>query len=424
MLVQFVTALQGVLGPALLTMAYSVLLSPGSSRKKPASAYVRLLGLVLGILAALVFAGMRAMAVINRRTMINLPTLWACVIVNMLSLGLVICASSAVHNGKQHPQLMLVLNAVAGTSLGLTIFRALPDVILQLTNFVEPGAPMFTSDMLLRALGFLLGCLTAVLVACIFRSLRATSPQITFTVSSCLLLALIIIQQVTALAAVLQNSGNLVLHGTAFRLMAYLYNAKRSLTIAQVGIFLLPALGSVVAGYKMPLQAPDLAQVRIYKAFRRKAIRGATWSLLAVIAVTTALTVGVQQAYKQPVLSPPEAYARKADHIVIPLSQIGDGHLHRFEYKAKDGTLMRFIVIKKNGGAYGVGLDACENCGSAGYYERDGKIICKRCDVAINIATIGYKGGCNPIPFAYTTAQGNIVIQTSTLDALSSVFQG
>ena len=85
----------------------------------------------------------------------------------------------------------------------------------------------------------------------------------------------------------------------------------------------------------------------------------------------------------------------------IKFSQINDGHLHRFEYKAKDGTSMRFIIIKKNGGAYGVGLDACDNCGDAGYYEKDGKIICKKCDVAINLATIGFKGGCNPIPFDY-----------------------
>ena len=81
------------------------------------------------------------------------------------------------------------------------------------------------------------------------------------------------------------------------------------------------------------------------------------------------------------------------------------------------------IIIKKNGSAYGIGLDACANCGDAGYYEKDGKIICKRCGVAINLATIGFSGGCNPIPFEYTAADGAITIQTSTLDALSSNFR-
>ena len=143
----------------------------------------------------------------------------------------------------------------------------------------------------------------------------------------------------------------------------------------------------------------------------------------AMICVTVALTYGVAQTQKVVTLSPPEDYSLADGVATIKFSQISDGHLHRFEYRAKDGTSMRFIIIKKNGGAYGVGLDACDNCGDAGYYEKDGKIICKKCDVAINLATIGFKGGCNPIPFDYQVKPGKIVIQTSTLDALSSHFQ-
>ena len=37
---------------------------------------------------------------------------------------------------------------------------------------------------------------------------------------------------------------------------------------------------------------------------------------------------------------------------------------------------MLFIFIRKYCVAYGIGLDACENCGDAGYYEKDGKLIC------------------------------------------------
>ena len=101
-----------------------------------------------------------------------------------------------------------------------------------------------------------------------------------------------------------------------------------------------------------------------------------------MICVTVALTYGVAQTQKVVTLSPPEDYSLADGVATIKFSQISDGHLHRFEYRAKDGTSMRFIIIKKNGGAYGVGLDACDNCGDAGYYEKDGKIICKKCDVA------------------------------------------
>ena len=118
-----------------------------------------------------------------------------------------------------------------------------------------------------------------------------------------------------------------------------------------------------------------------------------------------------------------EAYSLKDGVATIPFTpRSTDGHLHRFESRP-DGTVMRFIIIRKNGGAYGIGLDACENCGDAGYYEKDGKIICKKCEVAINLATIGFKGGCNPIPFPYKTGHGKITIQTTDLDALSAHFR-
>ena len=147
------------------------------------------------------------------------------------------------------------------------------------------------------------------------------------------------------------------------------------------------------------------------------------WSMAAAIALTALLAWGTSQLNKQPVISEPEEYSLVDGVATIPFSQVEDGHLHRFAYTAADGTEMRFIIILKNGGAYGVGLDACETCGDAGYYEQDGKIICKRCDVAINLATIGFKGGCNPIPFPYQVDDGAIIIHAADLDALSAHFQ-
>jgi uncharacterized membrane protein len=93
-----------------------------------------------------------------------------------------------------------------------------------------------------------------------------------------------------------------------------------------------------------------------------------------------------------------------------------DGHLHRFVYTASDATEVRFIVIRKNEIAYGVGLDACDICGPTGYYERKGQIICRLCDVVMNISTIGFMGGCNPVPLAYTLRGGTMVIDTEHLE--------
>lgn len=283
MLGQFNQALSGTIGPCLLVMSLSVLLTVGEGRNRPASRRWRAIGVAIGLAAAVVFAILRGTAILNRRSTVNLPTLILGVILDIALIAVIVrsqgivgrwrrtSASRASADEKDDASVrrarlwMNVANGVAAADIAVTIFFAMPDVILQLTNFVDTGDSPFTSE--------------------------------------------------------------------------------------------------------------------------------------------------------------PEEYSLVDGVATIPFSQVEDGHLHRFAYTAADGTEMRFIIILKNGGAYGVGLDACETCGDAGYYEQDGKIICKRCDVAINLATIGFKGGCNPIPFPYQVDDGAIIIHAADLDALSAHFQ-
>ena len=380
MLTQYVTVLQGTLAPALLIMALNVMLTVGEGRDKPLSAYWRLAGFIIGFAGAIVFAALRAAAVINQRTFVNYPTLWCCVIFDVAVFVVVLFARRITTNWHDHRALLDIANAIGALAIAATTFRALPDVVLRLTIFVEPGDPIFTSDMLLRALGFVLGAVTAIVAALIFRTMRSTAIRWSFTTAVLLLIALLL-------------------------------------------VFIIPVAASIVMGFKIKPEGANEAIVRSHIAFRRRAKAAGAWSLVVMIGITFALTYGVAQTKRVITLSPPEDYSLSDGVATIKFSQINDGHLHRFQYKAKDGTVMRFIIIKKNGGAYGVGLDACDNCGDAGYYEKDGKIICKKCDVAINLATIGFKGGCNPVPFDYQVESGKIVIQTSTLDALSTHFQ-
>ena len=117
-------------------------------------------------------------------------------------------------------------------------------------------------------------------------------------------------------------------------------------------------------------------------------------------------------------LSAPETYTVDNDRILVPMESVSDGHLHRFEYQTEKGINVRWIVVKKPGSAsFGVGLDACEVCGNAGYFERNGQVICKRCDVVMNINTIGFKGGCNPIPLSYEVEDGYLVFAMTDIVA-------
>lgn len=283
MLGQFNQALSGTIGPCLLVMSLSVLLTVGEGRNRPASRRWRAIGVAIGLAAAVIFAILRGTAILNRRSTVNLPTLILGVILDIALIAVIVRSQGIVERWRRTSASrvsadekddasvrrarlrMTVANGIAAADIAVTIFFAMPDVILQLTNFVDTGDSPFISE--------------------------------------------------------------------------------------------------------------------------------------------------------------PEEYSLVDGVATIPFSQVEDGHLHRFAYTAADGTEMRFIIILKNGGAYGVGLDACETCGDAGYYEQDGKIICKRCDVAINLATIGFKGGCNPIPFPYQVDDGAIIIHAADLDALSAHFQ-
>ena len=112
----------------------------------------------------------------------------------------------------------------------------------------------------------------------------------------------------------------------------------------------------------------------------------------------------------------------------IPVSQVEDYNLHAFEMNRSGSPnkapRVRWIVIRKpNSAAYGVGLDACDVCGSAGYYQRGDTVVCKRCDVVMNTNTIGLAGGCNPIPLAFRVEGGCVVIAMEDLMAGEKEFK-
>ncbi|MDR1650545.1 MAG: DUF2318 domain-containing protein [Synergistaceae bacterium] len=163
------------------------------------------------------------------------------------------------------------------------------------------------------------------------------------------------------------------------------------------------------------------AQIRRARYLSRKNMRFCAIAALGVILSLLTVTVGVSYSNRSVELSPPlELPPAEGGDIIIPLEMVGDGALHRFVHKVPRGAStvdVRYIVIKKNDAAYGVGLDACDVCGPTGYYERKGQVVCILCDVVMNKSTIGLPGGCNPVPLTFGIAGGNMIIKTSDLAA-------
>jgi uncharacterized membrane protein len=146
---------------------------------------------------------------------------------------------------------------------------------------------------------------------------------------------------------------------------------------------------------------------------------------LAGVAIFTVFLTAVKGYDTRTIeLSAPETFTVDDENIYVPIEAVNDFHLHRFEWKTPNGIDVRWIVVRKpNSASYGVGLDACEVCGNAGYYERNVLVVCRRCDVVMNTNTIGFKGGCNPIPLGYEVDGGNLVFSMADLIAGEKEFK-
>ncbi len=158
------------------------------------------------------------------------------------------------------------------------------------------------------------------------------------------------------------------------------------------------------------------AEHRKIRAKWRNIRRWASAMVMASVLGVCNLTVAEAMNATDVTLSPIEdASAVDDENIYVGFDLVNDGHLHRFAYETADGVQIRFIVIQKSGNSYGVGLDACDVCGETGYYEKDGQVVCNLCDVVMNISTIGFKGGCNPIVIPYEISGGQIRVPISGL---------
>lgn len=193
-----------------------------------------------------------------------------------------------------------------------------------------------------------------------------------------------------------------------------------------VGLMVLLALLFFRQGTIIREKYDNPAQLRKLKARNRHWRRVSVGILVCILLFSLILTVVKTNDTRQVELSAPESYTLDQDAgvILVPAEAVNDGHLHRFEYRTDNHIDVRWIVVKKpNSASYGVGLDACEVCGNAGYFERNGQVVCKRCDVVMNINTIGFKGGCNPIPLPYEVKDGNLIFSLNDLIAGEKEFK-
>jgi len=142
-----------------------------------------------------------------------------------------------------------------------------------------------------------------------------------------------------------------------------------------------------------------------------------TFSFLFIVMVTAEFIY----ARSVSALSPATQVVFTNGAVTIPLAQVSDGDLHRFQAQEK-GVEVRFWLYQKPDGKIATVFDACEICGAVGFYKSSNGVVCKNCAAPINPQSVGTAGGCNPIPLKATQTADAIIIQEADIAAGSRLF--
>jgi uncharacterized membrane protein len=120
-------------------------------------------------------------------------------------------------------------------------------------------------------------------------------------------------------------------------------------------------------------------------------------------------------------LSPATEVSFTNGRVSIPLAQISDGDLHRFQAQ-ENGTAIRFWLYQKPDGKIATVFDACQICGAVGFYKTATGVACKNCGAPINPQSVGTTGGCNPTPLKATQTADAVIIEEADVAAGRRLF--
>ena len=324
--------------------------------------------------------------------------------------------------------------------MALHIFYMLPDVINYPANFGISADNLVSTDFAYRIIGWL-GGLVLVGVACVATSkaFKALGHRMMGLATGVVIGVICIMQTVSLLQILIARriiAPGTDLYRAMFQLTTWTSNNTIVFTLVILAVFVVLCLCVIALSLRDKEPYANPAEHRKNKAKWRNRRRWALCVLVCIVLSIVTVTALKAHATAGPQLSPSEECEVRDGNVYVALSQVEDGHLHRFTYETEPGIDMgngkattggvgvRFIIVKKpNSSAYGVGLDACEICGQTGYYERDGQVVCKLCDVVMNINTIGFKGGCNPIPVEYKVEDGYVILPTEGLAKFEKTFK-
>ncbi|HEY6181685.1 MAG TPA: Fe-S-containing protein [Terriglobales bacterium] len=315
------------------------------------------------------------------------------------------------------------LETLAGRSSQLGIFAFIFLMVFRegVETVLILGAVTLNTSALLSFLGTLLGVGIAILFGVMFvkGSVRVNLQKF-FRVTTVILFFVAVQLLVSGLHELSENG---VLPSSK-REMAIIGPIVRNDLFFFITIL---ALAALMILFEMKRRQP--AAVEDSAAARRKAAWSARRERLWMASVYASsfvfiLLVTAQFIYAKTTsqLSPATSITFVDGKVSIPLSQVSDGDLHRYS-AVENGVEIRFWLYKKPDGKIATVFDACEICGSVGFYKTSSGVVCKNCSAPINPQSVGTGGGCNPVPLTAQVTSDAVVIEEADLVAKTALFQ-
>lgn len=310
-------------------------------------------------------------------------------------------------------------------ALLLATFAAcfLPNLMLYPFEFAVGMDSIYNTDFLYRVIGYCLGLLLMLLLGLGLFKIAAKLPRGFLLAFFFAALLVFFAKEALEVAQIMVARSMVPRRPWLMSLVIFILTHVNWFAFALMGLTAL-LTGSLVMRIRFePVRGANPAIRRKQKAEHRSLYRYSACIALCLVILSLTITEIRAYANREVEISPPQETVAVEGKILLPIETVNDGNLHRFQYRTPGGTAVRFIVIKKSESAYGVGLDACDICGPSGYYQRKDQVVCKLCDVVMNISTIGFPGGCNPVPLRFSISQGKMIILAADLAAEEQRFR-
>ncbi|MGB6387360.1 MAG: Fe-S-containing protein [Terriglobales bacterium] len=306
-------------------------------------------------------------------------------------------------------------------SIGLFLFVFLMVLREGVETVLILSAVTLNSSELMSFIGTLLGVIVAILFGVMFvKGSVKINLQKFFKVTTAILF-LVAAQLVISGLHELSENGVLPSSRQEMAIIGPIVRNELFFFITIVALAALMVLFEMKSRQAVELPAAGAARRKALWTARRERLWMAslyTCSFVFIVMITASFIYEKSAS----ALSPATEITFVDGKVSIPLKEIYDGELHRFESK-EGGVEVRFWLYQKPDGKIATLFDACEICGGVGFYKSSNGVICKNCASPINLQSVGMPGGCNPVPMKAQVTSDAVIVSEADVAAGRHYFE-